>query len=127
MTLAEAQNACRQASADPRRWCDLGLMHVSLDELSDAAACFARSVELDRRFADGWHNLGTALKRLGRKDAAFDALKTAVLIDPTRADSYLNLGTLLIEADQFEDALICFERAVRHRPDMPLARSRLAR
>ncbi|HEY5757491.1 MAG TPA: sulfotransferase, partial [Steroidobacter sp.] len=44
----------------------------------------------------------------------------------TRADSYLNLGTLFVAGGRFEDALECFERAFKHDPQMPGVRSRLA-
>jgi len=54
----------------------------------------------DLRFADGWHNLGTALQKLGDRAGAFTALKNALMLDPTRAETYLNLGNLLIGADQ---------------------------
>ena len=47
------------------------------------------------------------------RPGAFKALKNALLLDPTRADTYLNLGTLLIETGQFEDAVECFERGCR--------------
>ncbi|MGH8479075.1 MAG: tetratricopeptide repeat protein [Gammaproteobacteria bacterium] len=50
----------------------------------------------------------------------------ALLLDPTRAETYLNLGDLLIETDQFEDAVQCFERAAKHDPKLAAARTRLA-
>jgi len=66
------------------------------------------------------------LRRLGRYQAAFDALKRALLLDATRASTYLELGGLLIESQQFDDALECFERAARQDPSLARAQSRLA-
>jgi tetratricopeptide (TPR) repeat protein len=97
-----------------------------LGKFAEAAKCFAQAVQLDARYADGWHNLGTALKKLGERESAFNALKTALQLDPTRADTFLNLGNLLIESGQLEDAVECFERAARHDPKLAAARSRLA-
>ncbi len=100
-------------------------MHALKERYAEAARCFRHAVELDSRYADGWHNLGTALKR-ARPEEAFIAFKQALLIDPTRADTYLNLGGLLIESQQFDDALECFERAVHFDPTLARAQSRLA-
>jgi tetratricopeptide (TPR) repeat protein len=124
--LTAGQRACELAPDEPRSWSDLGRVYALLGKLENAVECFAEAVEIDVRYADGWHNLGAALKQLGKRAAAFTALKNALLIDPTRAETYLTLGTLLIEANQFADALECCERAVRHNPALPRARSRLA-
>ena len=95
------------------------------EDFVPAVDCFARAVQIDERYADGWHNLGTALKKLGQNEVAFTALKTALQIDPTRAESYLNLGNLLIDAGQLRDAVECFERAAKYDPRLAPARSRL--
>jgi tetratricopeptide (TPR) repeat protein len=92
----------------------------------EAAQCFGNTVSLDPSHADGWHNLGTALRQLGRLEEAFQALKQALLLDPARAGTYLNLGALLIESQQFDEALECFERAARLDPTLARAQSRLA-
>src|SRR5690606_15426336 len=89
------------------------------------------------RYADGWHNLGAALRELGQPAPAFTALKNALLRNATRADTYLNLGNLLIDSNQLDDALECFERAAPHDPllarapapraDPPAARGNVGR
>jgi tetratricopeptide (TPR) repeat protein len=101
-------------------------VHALFGELTDAKHCFERAVRIDPHHADSWHNLATALKKLGEHEQAFEAFKTTLQLDPTRADTYLNLGNLLIEAGQFEDAVECFERAAERDPKLAAARSRLA-
>ena len=123
--LKAARQACERTPDDARSWSDLGRVHVMFEDFVPAVDCFARAVQLDKQFADGWHNLGTALKKLGKNDIAFSALKTALEIDPSRADTYLNIGNLLIESGQLEDAVECFERAAKHDPKLAAARSRL--
>lgn len=95
-------------------------------ELPLAMNQFAEAIKADQRHADSWHNLGTALKKLGDHRAAFTALKTALQLEPTRAESYVNLGNLLIEAGQLEDAVECFERAAQYDSKLAAARSHLA-
>jgi len=121
-----ARRACELAPDDPYVWSDYGRVYAFEGHLKDAVQCFAEAVRADPKHADGWHNLGTALKGLEDRDGAFRALKQALLLDPTRAETYLNLGNLLIEAGQLEDAVECFERAAKHDPTLARARSRLA-
>lgn len=106
-------------------WPALGFTCVRNGDIAGAAQCFERVVRSTPRDADAWHNLGTALRRLGKREAAFTALKNALLLDPTRADTYLNLGNLLVEAEQLDDAFQCFERAARHNPRLAQARSKI--
>lgn len=124
--VAAAQRACELLPRDPRAASDLGRVHALRERYDLAARCFHQAVTLDPRFADGWHNLGTALRRLGRSEEAFAALKQALMLDGSRAGTYLNLGALLIESQQLDDALECFERAARLDPTLARAQSRLA-
>jgi len=124
--VAAAQRACELQPQDARAASDLGRVHVMRERFEIAARCFHLAVTLDRRFADGWHNLGTALRRLGRPEEAFAALKHALVLDGSRSGTYINLGALLIESQQLDDALECFERAARLDPTLAHAQSRLA-
>lgn len=126
IALAAGRRACELAPDDPKSWCGLGHVYAVLNELGNAAQCFAEAVGIDARDADAWHNLGTAMKQLRRPQAAIAALKNALLIDAARADTYLNLGTLFSDAGRFEDAVECFDRAFQHEPGMAASRSRLA-
>ena len=67
-----------------------------------------------------------AFHKTGNRDEAFDALKLALTLTPERADTYLELGNLLIESEQIDDAVECFERAARIDPGLARARSRWA-
>jgi Tfp pilus assembly protein PilF len=95
-------------------------------DFAGLALRFGKAVEREPSNADAWHNLGTALKKLGRQAEAFISFKRALLIDPSRAGTYLNLGNLLIDAGQLDDAIECFERAAQHDGKLASARSRLA-
>lgn len=126
IALTAGRRACELAPDDPKSWSGLGQVYALLNELGNAAQCFAEVVKIDARDVEGWHNLGTALKQLGRPHAAIAALKNVLLIDATRADTYLNLGTLFSDVGRFEDAVECFDRAFKYEPGMAASRSRLA-
>lgn len=85
--LRAALRACELAPDDPRAWSDLGRVHALAGEYAHAARCFTEAVEADVRHADAWHNLGIALRRLHQPAQAFEALRNALSIEPTRADT----------------------------------------
>jgi len=71
----------------------------------------SRRLRFDADDADVWHALGTALAALGDRAGALTALRNAVLLDGSRASTYLALGKLLFDTGRLDEALRCFERA----------------
>jgi tetratricopeptide (TPR) repeat protein len=71
-------------------------------------------------------NLGCALQETGQMYAAENALKTAVLLQPHRAGSWLNLGTLYLKQRQRQPALAALQKATQLDPTAPLARHALS-
>ena len=61
--------------------------------------------------AEAWHSLGVALAALHDRAGAFTALRNAVLLDGSRAQTHLALGKLLFDVGRVDDALRCFECA----------------
>jgi len=59
--------------------------------------------------ADAWHALGIALAASGDRAGAFTALRNAMLLDDSRANTQLALGNLLFDSGRLDDALRCFE------------------
>src|SRR3974390_3461125 len=62
---------------------------------ADAAAAYARAVELDAGNAPIWMQLGHALKESGRKHEAETAYRRVLALAPESADAHLQLGHLL--------------------------------
>jgi tetratricopeptide (TPR) repeat protein len=63
---------------------------------------------------DAWHALGIALVATGDRVGAFTALRSAMLLDGSRANTRLSLGDLFFEIGRLDDALRCFEAAAAH-------------
>lgn len=61
--------------------------------------------------AAAWHGLGSALRGLGRLDAAADAFRRATALAPLHAPAWINLGNVLRLLGRIEDALACMDRA----------------
>ena len=66
-------------------------------------------------------NLGAALSRVGRLDAAADAFRRALQIDPGYADAHRNDGVCRLRAGDEAGAEDRFREALRLRPDYPEA------
>jgi tetratricopeptide repeat protein/glycosyl transferase family 9 (putative heptosyltransferase) len=92
----------------------------------DAAGIY---VELVRMFpgVDSFHgNLGVALRRLGRLDAAIASYRRATALAPDSAGLLSNLGNALRASGQLEEALAVQQHAFDLTPDAPLIRYNLA-
>ena len=85
------------------------------DQLRAAVRQRVEELRLDPDDASTWHQLGTALARLGDRAGALTALRNALLLDSTRADTHLALGKLLFDCGHLDDALICFSRVASPR------------
>jgi Flp pilus assembly protein TadD len=76
-----------------------------------------RIVALNARDAEAWHMLAVIAVRGGRSGDAVDRAKRAQELDRRNTDYLNTLGVAYSEAQQPEQALACFKRALKARPD----------
>jgi Tfp pilus assembly protein PilF len=76
-----------------------------------------RVVALNARDAEAWHMLAVIAVRGGRSGDAVDRAKRAQELDRRNTDYLNTLGVAYSEAQQPEQALACFKRALKERPD----------
>ena len=76
-----------------------------------------RVVALNARDAEAWHMLAVIAVRGGRSGVAVDRAKRAQELDRRNTDYLNTLGVAYSEAQQPEQALACFKRALKERPD----------
>jgi tetratricopeptide (TPR) repeat protein len=96
--------------------------------LEGAAAAFEKSLTLAPSFP-AEVGLATAARKLGDGPRAIAALRRAVALDTEDADSWNELGALLLQREEVAPAIAAFERAVSLRPtdEMFLRNLRFAR
>ncbi len=104
--------------------------------IAEAQACDSRGdfaqaarlyAELTRRLPASWvafHNLGVALKELGRLDEAVAAYERAVALGGT-AQTHSNLGVALAELERIEPARAAHARAAAMQPDSAAVQANL--
>ena len=111
--LEEAQQRVKEAVAlmdssycrALRLWPDYAQAHSNLgvvimdhsNNYDRAAFHFARSVELDTSFVQGWYNLGQCLRKQGKRDLAEKQLLRAIALDEDFKPAYDQLFELYFE------------------------------
>ena len=131
---AEAAEALRAAVAhDPRH----GAAHNHLGVALAAQGFFAEAVESFRRSlevgagsprpysADAHHNLGLALRELGRPEEAGAEIAEALRLRPDFAEAHHSRGTVLAAQGKRDEAAASYREALRLKPDHGKARQAL--
>jgi tetratricopeptide (TPR) repeat protein len=95
-------------------------------QFDEAAASFARAIELQHDFADAHHNLGRAYLAVGRGEDAIDCFYLATHFAPAMAMAHLNLGTALSALGKTGEATVSLHRALELDPGLADAHLHLA-
>lgn len=77
---------------------------LALGELDAAAAKYARCVELDPGFFEGWHALGMTRMKLGEYPAAIEAGLKAVNLRPKDQLAWSSLSLFYVRNGQIPEA-----------------------
>jgi tetratricopeptide (TPR) repeat protein len=117
---AEAlERAARYAEDDAlaaEAWINNGVAHAELEEYDRAIGAYEEALHLEddsENAAVAETNLAYALWEFGRVGEALEHAERAVELDPRFGEAWYNRGLLLNERGLAEDALNCFENAIR--------------
>jgi arylsulfatase A-like enzyme len=123
--------AIREYDAAALIYDDYSLLHLERGralaqsgDLRAAAAAFRKSLAIAAT-AEGAVALATAARKLGDVPGAIEALREAVALAPDDADSWNELGAMLLSSDEADAAIAAFEKAVALRPGDDLLRHNL--
>jgi tetratricopeptide (TPR) repeat protein len=97
--------------ADYHALSGLGIVAAQRGALEDAASWFARAIEADPVASDAQGNLAQILFRLGRHDAAEQAARQALALNPQNAGALNTLGLCQSATGRRAEAAASFERA----------------
>ena len=110
---AERQLRAIQAAA-PGEIISLHLLGVALldqDKTASAVQTLERVVLAQPEFADARVDLARACLRAGRSSHAREEVRRVLEADPHHHRAWLAYGDVLVELEQYPDALVAFERA----------------
>ena len=105
---------------DAETWYELGRIEYTLNRFQDSLTSFRRSLALDPSSVKAENNLGLAFEGLNRTDEAMVAYRKALVMQASSPhpseQPMLNLATLLVSGDRFDEALPLLEQAQRIAP-----------
>ncbi len=97
-------------------WVNKGAAHAELEEYDEAIGAYEEALRIDddsEHAATAETNLAYALWEFGRTEQALEHAERAVETDPRFAEAWYNRGFLLVERGLAEDAVTCFDNAIR--------------
>lgn len=116
---------------DAEAWYLLGRTKYNENRFEEAIQCFERTLSLRANDIKAENNLGLSYQGLNRIDEAKQAFENAIVWQkdsPLKdAQPYLNMGSLLADQDQPEQALSYSQKAVALAPRNPKAHEELGR
>jgi tetratricopeptide (TPR) repeat protein len=115
----DAQICCKRAlAADPDHPDILHLMGIlchRMQQYDHALEWISRAIRQDPRPLY-LSSLGSTLQSQGRREEALAAFDKAVQLKPDDADSWVNLGNILVELERPIDAVLSFQHALKLNP-----------
>jgi len=97
-------------------WVNAGVAHAELEEYDDAIGAYREALRIDEEgeFAASAHaNLAYSLWEFGKGETAFYHAEEGVRLDQHHPQAWYNLGYIQSERGQDEDAVECFDNALR--------------
>ena len=91
----------------------------------EAAAQFARTLELDPRDTEALDRLGFLRFNAGRYEEAAEYYRALLEVSPTDATAHSNLGVALLNLERYEEAARTLERSLELDPEQAIARAAL--
>lgn len=88
-----------------------------LRRYNDSITSYEKAIELDSKYTEALHGLGTTYARLGNADKAIESFEKAVVTDPKYDKSYYEMGKVYLENKKdFAKAIANFQKATEANP-----------
>ena len=116
---------------DSQAWYYLGRTKYNENRFEEALSAFQQCLKLDPRNAKAEDNLGLSHQALGHSDEALAAFRSAIAwqsqLLKKNSGPFLNLGILLLEQNQVEEAMAYLSEAVEISPEESRAHEQLGK
>lgn len=113
-------------TAQAPAWITLGLCRLALEDWPAATTALEQGLALAPEAANIWLTLAQCHLHQNNVVGALDAMRSATRAAPNDPQPWSELGSLLREIGQYEEAAHCFEQAIQHGADPELHRYYLA-
>lgn len=115
-TFERAARTTDDDRLEQEAWVNKGAAHAQLEEYDAAIGAYQEALRIDEESehaATAETNLAYALWEAGRSEQALSHAERAVELDPRFGQAWYNRGFFLAERGLAEDALDCFNNALR--------------
>ncbi|CAN1212649.1 hypothetical protein TUMEXPCC7403_20760 [Tumidithrix helvetica PCC 7403] len=125
IALQIRQQIYKQVPDDLENLNALGKIHLRLNQMEPAIACFQAILTLQPDSAQNHCNLGALLALQNHLESAIAHYQSALAIAPNLPEANYNLGAALFKLEHLEAAIPYLERAIALKPTLAEAYSKL--
>lgn len=105
-------------AANDTAYYGLGDVYIKMMNWKEAIPALEKAVELNSDYKDAYFNIATAYQELKAFDKAAEAYKKFIASGPRQPfDAYNRLGLCQVELEQYDDAVVSFQEALKGIPD----------
>jgi len=115
-TFERAAQFASDERIEQEAWVNKGAAHAQLEEYDEAVGAYREALDIDEdseHAASAHTNLAYALWEWGRTEQALEHAERAVEVDPRFGQAWYNRGFFLAERGLHEEAIDCFDNAIR--------------
>lgn len=103
----------------------LGVIEMQRGDAAQAVEFIGKAVQVNKKNAGAYSNLGLALRDLRRFEEALSACNKAVAVQVDNALAQYNRALILLDLERHEQALAGFRKALQINPNMPEAHTNM--
>ncbi len=111
----------------PESYANLGSLYAAEKQWEKAITHYQAALKIDAQQAGIWRNLARAYSKAGEAEKSALAWYRAYNLAPTaeNAQQHLKLGDRLVEHGKIDEAIACYQQAIKQNPQWSLAYSQL--
>ena len=114
--VKQAHNLTEQYPRSFIVWHILGISAARSERFDQAVGAFQQVIFLKPNQADGYFNMGNALKDQGKFEESVDAYKKALILKADFFEANNNMGTALRKQEKLEACIVSYQKALKINP-----------
>ncbi len=117
---------CRSAKPEAEKLLRAGVEAMQRRKLDEAEVFFTRVIELAPDFAEGWNKRATVRYMVKNFVGSIADCRETVARNPNHFGAFSGQGLCHMSLGQFEEAAVCFRKALEIHPHLKAVRSNLS-
>ena len=102
---------------DPKILNLYGIVQLQLNKINEAINSFERTILLDKKFIQGYNNLGNVYVKSGKLRKAVEMYNKVLSLKPDYPAGFNNLASAQSDLGELEDSIKNYENALKHDPN----------